>query len=283
MSTKDLNQTIIRYYERTSFDYFLVLRLWKHWGKHYGFFDRDHKTVEEAILNLNKVLAEKAEIHKGAKVLDAGCGVGGSSIWLAKNKDARVTGITIVEQECKKAKELARKYKVGDKTEFLVRDYCNTGFPNSTFDLVWAIESVCHAEDKSNFLKEAIRILKPGGKLIVADGFQKKLSLTVEEQDIMHKWLSGWAVPNLATVNGFKDSMRKVGFKKIESEDVVKNILPFSRWLYKGGMLAYPLAKLLEWLKIRSKEGTGNVVAAIWQYHAINKNLATYEIFLGTK
>ena len=153
MSAKDLNQKTIRYYEQTFFDYFLVLRLWKHWGMHYGFFDKDHQTLEKASLNLNRVLAERAGIHEGTKVLDAGCGVGGSAIWLAKNKGAVVTGITIVEQQYKKAEELAVKYEVEDKTEFLVRDYCDTGFPNSTFDVVWGIESVCYAEDKSDFLK----------------------------------------------------------------------------------------------------------------------------------
>ena len=75
-----------------------TLPYYKHlWGRganavHYGFWDKETKTVEEALLNENNFLAKVADIKSSDKVLDAGCGVGGSSVWIAKNIGARVIG-----------------------------------------------------------------------------------------------------------------------------------------------------------------------------------------------
>lgn len=277
------NENVRRYYQDTYLDYFFLLRLWRHRGMHYGFYDDHHKKLEDAILNTNRVLAEKAEIHKGTRVLDSGCGIGGSSIWLAKNIGAEVVGITIVESQCKKAKELAKKHGVEDKTQFFVRDFRDTKFPDSTFDVVWAIESVCHAEDKREFITEAYRVLQPGGRFIIADGFQKKDALTPAEQNIMKKWLENWAVPNLAITKHFITSMQTIGFKKVEYENANQNITPFSRWLYRMAIMVYPMAKMLEWLQIRSKTETGNVVGAFWQYRCLKRGLWEYLIFRGEK
>lgn len=145
---------VSQYYNATYFDYFWVLALWRHWGMHFGFYDTFHKTLGEAILNMNAVLAQKAGIQNSSKVLDAGCGVGGSSIWIAKNIGASVVGITLVEEQVAKARRLAKKYGVESKTEFLRRDFLSTGFPDSSFDIVWAIESVCYAEHKRDFLSD---------------------------------------------------------------------------------------------------------------------------------
>ena len=85
------NNLIAKHYDET-------LPYYKHlWSRksnaiHYGFWDKETKTVEEALLNENNFLAKVADIKSSDKVLDAGCGVGGSSVWIAKNIGARVIG-----------------------------------------------------------------------------------------------------------------------------------------------------------------------------------------------
>src|SRR5687768_5614070 len=66
---------------------------------HYGIWDASTKNLQDALLNTNKVLAEKVDVQPGARVLDAGCGVGGSGFWLARNKAAYVVGVTISERQ----------------------------------------------------------------------------------------------------------------------------------------------------------------------------------------
>ena len=89
-----------------------------------------------------------ARIKKSDIVLDAGCGVGGSSIFLSKIIGCQTIDITLSQNQVRKATQNAKKNDVVKKTQFFVMDFENPTFPAKTFDVVWAIESVCHAVSK---------------------------------------------------------------------------------------------------------------------------------------
>ena len=71
----------------------------------------------------------------------------------------------------KKCFAIAGKKGTGDKTNFEIMNYSATNFPGNSFDVIWGCESICYADSKELFIKEAYRLLKPGGRLVVADGF----------------------------------------------------------------------------------------------------------------
>lgn len=166
-SSKD----IATYYDVSEDHYMYFWDLNQSHSLHYGYWDASTKTFREALANINTILADKAGIAPGDKVLDAGCGVGGSSIWLAKNKYAVVTGITLSQKQASRANAFAKQIGLEKHAVFEVQDYTNTTYDSESFDVVWAIESVCHAANKEDFIKEAYRLLKPGGQLILADFF----------------------------------------------------------------------------------------------------------------
>ena len=250
---------------------------------HYGYYDNNHKTYAEANRNLNCMIAKLANVTKGMKVLDTGCGVGGSVIWLAKNIGAEAIGITLSKTQVEKAKMFAQKYEVRNLTQFMVGDYTHTKFPDKSFDVVWAIESVCHAKEKLDFIKESYRILKPGGCLIVSDGFIKKRKITDSEKELIRKWLMGWKVPSLEYMDQFIEKMKSVGFKNIHKKDVSENVMPFSKRLYKWAKILNPIAQVLRFLGIFSRVNTGNVIAAAGQYPALKQGLWQYGIVWGRK
>ncbi len=164
---------------------------------HLGFWDVGTRNHREAAVNANRVLASKVGLRPGERVLDAGCGAGGSAVWLARELGARVVGVNLSPSQIHRARRLAHSQGVSDRVSFGRQDFAATTFPNEGFDVVWAQESVCHVEDKEPFLREASRLLKPGGRVVVADRFRCARPFGAEEEALLGHWLSGWAVPDL--------------------------------------------------------------------------------------
>jgi MPBQ/MSBQ methyltransferase len=109
-----------------------------------------------------------------ATVLDVGCGVGGTSRYLAKKlgPDAAITGITLSPNQVKRATELATEQGV-DNAKFTVMNALKMDFPDNSFDVVWACESGEHMPDKEAYINEMMRVLKPGGKFVMATWCQR--------------------------------------------------------------------------------------------------------------
>jgi cyclopropane fatty-acyl-phospholipid synthase-like methyltransferase len=206
---KLLNKEVEKYYNDT-------LQLYNFFysndALHYGFWHKDTKKLSDAIKNTNIFVAELLDLNKDDYVLDAGCGVGGTSLFMAEKFKAKITGITLSAKQLIQAKRKAAKKKLDKLVNFEKMDFNKTAFQNETFTKIFGLESVCYAYDKLDFLKEAYRILKVGGKIVVADGFLSKRQLTEEEDVIYKKCLLGWKVDNLSHRDDFFKYLEKAGF-----------------------------------------------------------------------
>ena len=228
-------------------------------------------------------LAEKAKVSSGNKILDAGCGVGGSAFWLCQNFNVNVIGITISQKQLEKAKELRKRLRLEKQTEFQLQDYTKTNFPDSSFDVVWAIESVCYAKNKIDFLKEAYRVLKPNGRLIVADGFIKKINRTETEEKMVKDFLRGLALDNLAEVNDFKNYLEGVGLKNISVYDETENILPTAKIMARMSRWGLPLSRLTTFLHLTPKLLVDNNVAGLVQEYLFKNRIFSWSVFVAEK
>lgn len=278
-----LKEQIIHYYEQCESDYRLLWDLNHSHAMHAGYWDKNTKTLRDALRRENEILAEMAHIKPGEKVLDAGCGVGGSSIFLAKNYRCHVTGITLSKKQSETAKSKAEKENKSLQVSFEVQDYSATTFPNESFDVVWAIESICHAPCKEAFIKEAHRILKPKGRLIVADGFALYPEYKDKDSRLMQRWLQGWGVQSLAMPKQFESHLLKHHFKNISYNNITENIWPSAKRLYYYSLPAILLSKIAEMVSLRSKNQTENLHSARCQYLALKQNLWQYGIFYAEK
>lgn len=277
------NKDIARYYDLSEGHYRRFWDLDKSHSLHYGYWDSSTKNFREALLNINKVLAESAGIKEGEKVLDAGCGVGGSSIWLARERKCIVTGISLNEKQIYKARLLAKESGTASNVFFEQKDYTDTSYPADSFDIVWAIESVCYADDKGKFLKEAARVLKKGGRLIIADFFKRK-SLHGKDAAIVQRWANGWAVNDFATIEEFCRQLKEEGFGEIEIMDATDGIMPSAKKLYRAYFIGIIPAKLYQLVK-RNVTGLGrnNVDIAYLQYKTLKQGLWKYQIVKAVK
>ena len=277
------NKDIERYYDLSEVHYKLFWNLKESRSLHYGYWDATTKNFHQALLNINKVLSEKAKISDRDFVLDAGCGIGGSSLWLAKEKGCKVNGITLSEKQMSTATSLADKSGLKECVKFFQKDFTRTDFAANTFDVVWAIESVCHANDKSDFLKEAYRILKPGGRLILADFFKKE-NLTGKEAEMIRDWAHGWAVPDFSTIEEFELKARAAGFKSIAIQDISKAIEPSAKKLYRAYFIGIIGAKLYSFFNRKATAlGKKNVETAYLQYKTLKRGAWKYYIVYGEK
>lgn len=144
-------------------------------------------------------------------VVDVGCGIGGSSRILARDYGFSVTGITISPQQVERARELTPAEL---DAKFLVDDAMAMSFPDASFDVVWSIEAGPHMPDKATFAKELMRVLKPGGILVMADWNQRddrQQPLNFWERPVMRQLLDQWSHPEFASIEGFAELLEATG------------------------------------------------------------------------
>src|SRR5262249_19187690 len=159
-----------------------------------------------------RILADLANIVPGSRVLDAGCGLGGTSLWLAEKRKVEVVGIAIGDDQIRFATKEANRRAITGSARFLVADFNAMPFPGHSFDVVWAQESLCHSKDKAVFFREAARVLRPDGCIVLADGMLKRTNVTDAERNLLIQWFDGWKLSSLWTATELANAARAAGF-----------------------------------------------------------------------
>lgn len=272
------------YYNSNHFAY-KILWNWKlkySTALHFGYYDAKANKHEKAILRLNEIMADKAKIVKDTKVLDAGCGFGNSAFWLSKYRKANVTGISIVQSQIDSANKKVLKKNI-QNVYFINANYLNTPFESNSFDIVWALESQCHSVDKSIFYKEAYRILKPGGRLVIADSIRSSRDLSFEDEKLLKTIFNAWAVPDIDTLEEHENNARKAGFVNFESTDISTNMYPSYKNLRNKIKQVSFIGELLRKLGILSKVVYKNFKYSGNHADALEKGLFHYHLLLFHK
>ena len=148
------------------------------------------------------------KLPKGSRVLDVGCGIGGSSRILAKYYGFNVTGITISPAQVKRARELTSTEL---NCNFQVMDALNLKFEDGSFDAIWSVEAGAHMNDKNKFADEMLRTLRPGGYLALADWNSRDFSeypASFIESLVIKQLLEQWVHPHFTSINEFGNILR---------------------------------------------------------------------------
>lgn len=172
------------------------------------------------------------KLPRGTTVLDVGCGIGGSTRILGgKDYGFDATGITISPKQVARATQLTPE---GVTAKFQVDNALNLSFPDNSFDVVWSIEAGPHMPDKAKYAQEMMRVLKPGGILVVADWNQRddrQIPLNWWEGIVMRQLLDQWSHPSFSSIEGFSEQIAETGLVEgdVITSDWTKETLP--SWL----------------------------------------------------
>ena len=262
-------EDVRRYYDETWVDYRVMWISRRDRALHFGYWDAETRTHSEALLNLNRELANRIGLQAGQKVLDAGCGVGGSCLWMAREHRVEALGITPVADQVRRARRDVQRQ--GSTAIFEEGDYTRTRFADGSFDVWWAMESLCHARDKGAVLHEAARVLRPGGRIGIVEYVRVARPLHAPHETHLLEWLRDWAIPDIDTLDEWRARLEREGFIDIEVTDITPNVTPSLRRLHRLAWLVRPIESLLHWLRLRTATQHANVRGSRRQWRALRE------------
>ena len=229
--TSTLNNQIQQFYDASS-------GLWEQvWGEHmhhgyYGATGKEKKDRRQAQIELIEEMLNWAGVTQAEKILDVGCGIGGSSLYLAQTFNARAVGITLSPVQASRATERAREAGLASEVQFQVADALQMPFADDSFDLVWSMESGEHMPDKEKFLQECYRVLKVGGTFLMATWCHRPITpatgeLTRDEQEHLAEIYRVYCLPYVISLPEYEAIARNLPLHNIRTADWSDAVAPF--------------------------------------------------------
>lgn len=229
--SSNLSEKIAQFYDTSS-------NLWEEiWGEHmhHGYYGRGGNCKldrRQAQIDLIEELLNWANIKNVTNLVDVGCGIGGSTLYLAEKYQAQATGITLSPVQANRATERATQFKLEETVQFQVADALNMPFPDNNFDLVWSLESGEHMPDKEKFFQECYRVLKPGGTFICATWCHRPTNswageLTEDEKQHLADIYRVYCLPYVISLPEYETIAHDCGFNQIKVDDWSIEVAPF--------------------------------------------------------
>jgi tocopherol O-methyltransferase len=193
------------------------------WGinLHHGYWITGKESPDEAVANLTRLVARQAALKPGDRVCDLGCGYGAAAILWHRDIGAHVTGITISEKQYRYAKLAA----AGDaRLDFILGDAQETALSSASFDVVTAIESSEHMRDKAKLIIEAHRLLRPGGRCVIAAWLTRDRPNFWESRYLLDPICREGRLPSMASAAEYRSMLVAAGFHDIQVSDLTRQV-----------------------------------------------------------
>ena len=277
--------------------------LWERtWGEHmhhgyYGESGSHRKNRRQAQIDLIEELLRWGGVANADTILDVGCGIGGSTLYLAEKYQAKAIGITLSPVQANRAKERAAEKGVALSSldnfstldtpvavDFQVVDALATPFPDESFDFIWSMESGEHMPDKQGFLTECYRQLKPGGTFLMATWCHRETDnlagpLTDSERTHLEQLYELYHLPYVISLSAYQELAEGVGFQNLVSADWSQQVEFFWQDVVQSALDPKVIAGIFQ-AGTETIRGTAAIALMTTGYR---KGLIRYGLLKGTK
>ncbi|MDE0715365.1 MAG: class I SAM-dependent methyltransferase [Gammaproteobacteria bacterium] len=180
------------------------------------------ETLEEAIVNHQRMMIKQLRLQEGMRVVDIGCGLGGPMRRVARESGANVACLNNNKHQLEDARRRNLNAGLDHKAEYIECNFMDMStIEANSFDAGYAIESTCHAPDKKRAFAEIIRVLKPGAlfwgqEMCMTEKFDPDNS---GHRAVKEKLMQGIALNDIATFPEVDRALESIGFQIIEARD----------------------------------------------------------------
>jgi tocopherol O-methyltransferase len=232
--SNSLYQDIREFYDASS-------GLWESiWGEHmhHGYYGKngnyklDRRQAQIELIEELLLWSGYNQSNPPQNIIDVGCGIGGSTLYLAQKFGSQATGITLSPVQASRGEERAIAAGLAEQVSFAVANALEMPFEDDSFDLVWSLESGEHMPDKAKFLSECYRVLQPGGKIIFATWCHRETDswagdLTPSEVAHLKEIYRVYCLPYVISLSEYRAIATECGFKNMISDDWSIAVEPF--------------------------------------------------------
>jgi tocopherol O-methyltransferase len=177
------------------------------WGLHvhHGYWRTGRETPDEAVEALSDLVGEQLGAAAGGRLVDIGCGYGGTARRFAE-RGATVTGLSLSQEQIAHAPP-------APGVELRCQDWLVNSLPSESFDGAYAIESSEHMADKPQFFREARRVLRPDGRLVVCAWLANDQPTPWQIRHLLEPICREGRLPSMLTADEYRDMARAAGFR----------------------------------------------------------------------
>jgi SAM-dependent methyltransferase len=170
---------------------------------------------------LHDVIFEQLAGAEPRRVLDAGCGLGGTMIACAGRFRATAVGLTLSRSQADHANAAAASHGLSTRVQAVVRSYDDP--PSGPFDLIVAIESLAHSPDPRRSVTALARVVAPGGTFVIVDDMPDADAGGAPD---LATFMEGWNCPVLASEAINRDALTGAGLTVTTRIDLTPHCRP---------------------------------------------------------
>jgi len=203
-----------------------------------GYWKDSPATLDDACEAMARLAGEAAKLGPNDRVLDAGFGFGDQDMYWAEHfQPKQIIGINVTDSQVELAQKRVAERGLSDRVTLQKGSATQLPFENASFDKVIALESAFHFDTREDFLREALRVLKPGGRIVLLD----MIPMPDQKVNPFLKFALGigfqlWQMnaKNLYDRNIYADKLREAGFENASVESIQEHVAPhFTRYVVK--------------------------------------------------